>query len=273
MKKLICLLCVISLCCTLPVLGGASHVVIDAEEDALAFAETFFASPYVNESPDGRTLNVEQTEGGWHAVLADPNGALPALTLRFTADGRIAQYENSAYPLPFLDNFTMEEMPVTDNAVMIDMIRDALFPYMNNHACGVFARDGDAVFFSVDNLTEWLGIVMNIGTPKIVAYGDFGTDEACYPGYITHGEAEALAVTALADAYGTGTDLAQNLVLMQGEFILQEHRWTDADVPLPYWFFLFGDETDGLKSQYTALIDAQTGEVLEVHDPSETGNG
>jgi len=273
MKRNFCVLLAVCLLSGIPFAGVAADDPIVSEEDALAFAETFFSSPYVNETQDGRTLSVEQTEGGWRAVLNDPSETLPALTLYFTADGRVAQYQNSAYALPVLEGFTMEEAPSTDNAVMIDAIRDALFPSMNNHACGVYAREGDAVFFVVDNFAEWLGIVTDGDTPKIVAYGDFGADDACYPGYLTRGEAAAAAAAALADAFGADADLEENLVLMQGEFIMQEYRWTDADVPLPYWFFLFGDETDGLKSQYTALIDAETGEVLEIHDPSETGNG
>lgn len=270
LKQRLCVLLAACLCCAATAAAGAA---VGGEEDAAAFVRAFLASPYVDEAPDGRTLTLTQTESGWRAELADPNRALPTLTLCFTADGRIEQYENSAFPPPSLAGFAIENDTPLNRAVAIDRLRDALFPAMDNNACGVYARQGGAEFFAVDNFTSWLGLVPEGDALKVVAYGDFGTGEARYPGYLTRGEAAAVAENALAEAYGTSAGWAEGLRLMQGEFVLQAGHWTDAEVPLPYWFFVFGDEADGLKSQYTALIDAQTGEVLELRDPSETGNG
>ena len=246
---------------------------LDGEADARSFAEMFFASPYVADGLEGRTLTLSQTADGWQAVLAPADSAQPALTLWFTSAGRIQQYQNTDYALPSLDGFAIEPDGSLADAHMLDAIRNALFPYMENNEGGVFAREGDAAFYALDRFSKWIGLVQNAEPPRIIAYGDFGTGAARYPGYLTRAEAVAAGRQALAQAYGLAADEAESFLVMQAEFIMHQGVWTDADVPLPYWFMVFGDPADDYKSQYTALIDAQTGETLELHDPSTSGNG
>ena len=172
---------------------------IESEAAARAFAEAFFASPYVDEPLTGRMLTVAQTQDGWQAALASADEALPTLTVWFTAAGRVQQYENSAYALPPLENMDSHAIPL-DDLRRIDTLRNALFPDMPNNTCGLYAHDGEASFYMLDLSTFWLGLVLNTDTIRLVAYVDLETDAARYPGYLTRGEAAAAAKRALAEA-------------------------------------------------------------------------
>lgn len=244
-------------------------VSIGSEAAARAFAEAFFASPYVNEAPDGRAITVSKTQEGWQAALDSTDGTL---SVSFTEAGRISQYQNEAYPLPTLEGIVTEPIPLND-VRRIDTLRNALFPDMPNNTCGIYASEGDASFYVLDSFTFWLGLVLNTDTIRLVAYTDLETDAARYPGYLTRGEAAAAARRAIAEACGLTAGQTEGLSLLQADFVLQKNVWTDADVPLPYWFIVFGDTADGTKTRYEALIDAQTGDTLELHDPATAGNG
>lgn len=251
----------------------ATGAPLDGAEAARALAEAFFASPYVAETTQGRTLTVSQTESGWQAVLAAPDAQTPTLTLLFATDGRIQQYENSAYPLPTLDGFALEAGGSLEDARKLDALRDALLPCMEYNEGGVYARVGDVAFYALDRFCHWLGLRREGDALRLVAYVDFGTDAARYPGFYTRAEAAAASRQALAEAFGLTAAQTEGFTLQQADFILQQGLWTDATVPLPYWFVVFGDEADNCKSQYEALIDAATGEALELRDPSASGNG
>ncbi len=248
---------------------AAAGITIGSEEAARAFAVAFFALPYVEEPLTGRTLTVAQTQDGWRATLASADGVL---TVSFTAGGRISQYENSAYPLPPISGITVDSLPLY-TVRRIDALRNALFPDMPNNTCGVYARVGDAAYYALDSFTFWLGLVMEAEMTKLVAYVDLETDAARYPGYLTRGEAAEEAKRAIAEGFGLNAKQTETLALLQANFTLQDKAWTDADVPLPYWYLVFGDEADGTKTRYEALIDAETGDMLELHDPASAGNG
>ena len=250
----------------------AANVTIGSEAAARAAAEAFFASPYLNETLDGRVLTLTKIPEGWQAVLAPADEAQPTLTVWLTADGRVQQFENSAYALPTLADMDSQSIPL-DDLRRIDTLRNALFPDMPNNTCGLYARDGEASFYDLDSDTFWLGLVLNTDLIKLVAYVDLETDAARYPGYLTRGEAAAAAKRALAEAYGLTAKQTEGLVLIQSVFTMDARRWTDADVPVPYWFLVLGDEADGTKTRYEALIDAETGDTLELHDPDSVGNG
>ena len=253
--------------------SGAADLYIDSEAAARAFAEALFASPYVRESLEGRTLVISETAYGWKAVLAPIEAPMQKLTLWFSTAGRIQQYQNNAYPLPLLEPFAIGPDDSLADVTMLDALRDALFPEVQNNTGGVYAHSGDAAFYAMDRFSAWIGLVKGTELPRLVSYGDFGTDAAHYAAYLTRGAAVALGRQALAEAYGISQEKAESLELMQAEFIPQAGIWTDADVPLPYWFIVLGDPADDFKTQYSVLIDAETGDVLEHHDPSTFGNG
>jgi len=269
MKKPIALLLAVCLCC---LSGVGCAQTLDDEAAARAFAETFFASPYVDEPLQAHTLAVTQAAYGWQAVLTPDDAALPTLTVWFTADGRVQQFKNSAYALPSIADIDTQ-MVSLDDARRIDTLRNALFPDMPNNECGLYASADGASYYVLDRFTFWLGLIMEPDLIKLVSYIDLQTDAAGYPGMITRGEAVAAARQTIAETYGLSADTVNRLTVTQADFVLQSGIWTDADVPLPYWFVLLADPADSYQSQYNALIDAETGEILECHDPATAGNG
>ena len=280
MKKAVYLLIAVCLCCPLLTASGAelespagsADLSIDNEDDAYRFAEAFFTSPYVDGLSDGCTMTITHAENSWQAVLAPADTSLPTLTLRFAASGRIQQYQNSDYVLPTLDGFSIEEDISFEEINNVDTLR-VLLPHMENNTCAVYAREGNVAYYNVDTFYVWLGLAMGEPTPELVAYCDLETDGARYPGYLSRAEAEEAAKLALAETYGSAAEQADHYKPIQADFVLQEGLWPYPDMPLPYWFLVLGDEAGGLERQYEVLIDAATGEILEINDSAAIGNG
>lgn len=235
---------------------------IQTGEAARAFAESFFASPYVAEPPDGRILTVAQTEDGWMAEAVSSDSSQPALTLLFASDGRIWQYQNEAYPLPALNTFALEaDLPI-DFIHRLDEIRLALFPMMEYAQGGVYARtqDGLTRYCALDDFSTWMVLS---GENRVAGFGDLDGNDVRYGAYLTRREAVAAACAASPEG--------KAYVPVQARFIVEEDS-SRGDAPLvPAWEIVLGESADSTGKQVCVVVDAATGDIVSLQD--EYGNG
>lgn len=243
------------------------------EEAARAFAEAFFASPYVAESLEGRTLTVTRTEDGWRAELA----GTPRLTLLFDFGGHVALYQNADAPLPRLVNGAASVEGIDDTVYARDAMNwvdELTRAYLNRSYDAVccYAAEGDVYAYQLD-LFDCFVYFQARPTLRLLGLGDLSQNACRYEGYLSRGEAVARARDALIAAYGLTREQADTLIVSQTSFNPDGYRALPDDAPIVCWCISFATTPDGKNGAYQAELDAKTGEVLVTRDPTSSGQG
>lgn len=279
--------CIISVAILLVIMGGrsiaeetAAGLSIQTEGQALSFMEDFFASPYVdnpNDNPLFQTVQTESTESGW-ILSFEALDASQTVTLAFDRAGKVAYYSDSSFLLPSLDGVDFSqtapgELPNGDQ--LCRELDKALWQapgiaFIPDSICA-YAYDGEhhAYTFSYNNFERYATFEIAPET-KLLAYGNMQLDDARYGLYLSRGEAIAKARTAFVERLDITAEEAAVLIVSQMDFVTWQNQWSWTDEPhtLPYWHILFTTAENGYNGEYGALIDGDTGMVLEMHDPS-----
>lgn len=244
--------------------------------EAIARGKELFLSAYLDAPADPLSVTAVEAEDGWRVEAALGEAQLALLLSR---DGQMIQYDNSAWPLPPLTNDApsvegVEEIAYAmDVSIAVDDMFRALIGAGFDAVCCYAVDEAKSVCYYRFNETQSFAAIQLEPALRLLAFSDLSARDARYGSYLSCREAEGQARAALAEAFYLSPAEASGLTLRQWDFAVNAERWAEAEVPTLYWFLVLNENADFSGGDYTALIDAVTGETLELHDPSTAGKG
>lgn len=142
-----------------------------------------------------------------------------------------------------------------------------------------FYRGGFQAYFA---RVSYEGMVLEVGQERpgvtVVSEARTAVTPAVTPapGLLKQADAVAVARQALINAYDLSFAEAQRLVVVEPQYIADGSRnWYGLSPTQPYWWVGFRrpQTEERFYADYSVLVDAATGEALQVRDPGNITNG
>ncbi len=271
-------------------------------EDATAFAMAFFSKTCL-ENTDSLTITPVQYGDLW-AVYGENSTDGARHILKFDRNLRINLYLNLNWNTP--DIVPADQLPAFDDpdeaAMALDELLQDVRGYGAETICALGKAEDDNVWVlspddflgDSEHMMESYALVRipESGPWYLLGYGDLNTNGAFYGDYMSRGDAVAIAKERAAELEGMDPAqitvrytrfLYRREVVGEGETLFAPTYWevtleADGLGEDPYNDFVdpvFEDDGSGddKTGWVEVLIDALTGEVLDVLQGSELGNG
>ena len=255
------------------VLNLALPVDLISEEDAVQYARRFFTNAYIQAAGEDDPITVVPRENGWRAYLKDAQGQI-IHSLSFESNGKIAWYQDCGLPLqPPVYTEHNDSLSSAANVCgvsgMLDWASDELLPLESFESVATVEQNGSLFSFFINRRDQYV-LASAEPTPHIVRYINFTLEDVIEP-YLGREDALSLAWEALRKDQNLSESEAQNWECTDANFRFQYSVEGQPSLPGPYWAFVFA-ELDS-ENGYEVLLNAQTGELLQINDPIPLGNG
>lgn len=254
-------------------LNPALPVELNTEEDAMQYARRFFTNAYVQAAGEDSPITVAPRENGWRAYLKDAQGQITH-SLSFESNGKIAWYQDCGQPLQ-PPMFTVHNDRLSDAADacgvsgLLEWFAQELLPMESFESIGTVEQNGSLFSFFINRRDQYV-LASAEPTPHIVRYINFTLEDVIEP-YLGREDALSLAWEALRKDQNLSESEARTWEATDANFRFQHFVDGQPSLPGPYWAFVFArpDAENG----YEVLLNAQTGEVLQINHPIPLGNG
>lgn len=255
------------------VLNLALPVELNTEEEAVRYARRFFTNGYIQAAGEDSPITVTPRENGWRAYLKNAQGQITH-SLSFESTGKIAWYQDcgqSLQPPVFTehDDKLSAAADVCGVSGMLDWASDELLPLESFESHATVEQDGSLFSFFINRKDQYV-LASAEPTPHIVRYINFTLEDIIEP-YLSQEDAIPLAWEALRKDQNLSESEAQNWGLTDANFHFQ--RFVDGQplLPGPYWALIFAEQD--AETGYEVLLNAQTGDVLQIRSAIPLGNG
>lgn len=263
------ILCCLTLLLFLPVAAlGKTITLIDDETTARQFALCFFANPFVDEAVTDGEMQVKRIGEDYHFDVP-ANDRHGALMLRFDAAGVIRQYWNQTWSFPRLTAWDPgwtgvpkdEQDAICDGTETFsrfllsgrfyDLV--ALMRSDENERKGIFTLllNQDEAYMALSAEPLKLYGFLDITCPEAVDYGVA----------VSFVNASVLARSAVADQL---TRDSQTVLSTELPFFNAMGSTAPNGSPIPVWEVLVHVEYTDRNDVYYVILNAQTGEILQV---------
>jgi len=261
------ILCCLTLLLFLPVAAlGETITLIDDETTARQFALCFFANPFVDEAVTDGEMQVKRIGEDYHVDVPDRHGAL---MLRFDAAGVIRQYWNQEWRFPKLTEWDpgWTDVPMEEQDALCDGMETfsrlllsgrfydlvALMRSDENEQKGIFTLllNQDEAYMALSAEPLKLHGFLDITCPEDVDYGVA----------VSFVNASVLARSAVADQL---TRDSQTVLSTELPFFNAMGSTAPNGSPIPVWEVLVHVEYTDRNDVYYVILNAQTGEILQV---------
>lgn len=263
------ILCCLTLLLFLPVAAlGETITLIDDETTARQFALCFFANPFVDEVVTDGEMQVKRIGEDYH-VDVPANDRHGALMLRFDAAGVIRQYWNQTWRFPKLTEWDpgWTDVPMEEQ----DALCDGMETFSRLLLSGRFY---DLVALMRSDENERKGI-FTLLLNQDEAYMALSAEPLKLYGFLDTTQPESIDY-GVAISYVNASVLARSTVAGQLEKDSQTILSTDQPFfnamgstaadgsPIPVWEVLVHVEYTDRNDVYYVILNAQTGEILQV---------
>lgn len=263
------ILCCLTLLLFLPVAAlGEAITLIDDETTARQFALCFFANPFVDEAVTDGEMQVKRIGEDYH-VDVPANDRHGALMLRFDAAGVIRQYWNQTWRFPKLTEWDpgWTDVPMEEQ----DALCDGMETFSRLLLSGRFY---DLVALMRSDENEQKGI-FTLLLNRSEAYLALRAEPLKLYGFLDTTQPESIDY-GVAISYVNASVLARSTVAGQLEKDSQTILSTDQPFfnamgstaadgsPIPVWEVLVHVEYTDRNDVYYVILNAQTGEILQV---------
>lgn len=263
------ILCCLTLLLFLPVAAlGETITLIDDETTARQFALCFFANPFVDEVVTDGEMQVKRIGEDYH-VDVPANDRHGALMLRFDAAGVIRQYWNQTWRFPKLTEWDpgWTDVPMEEQ----DALCDGMETFSRLLLSGRFY---DLVALMRSDENEQKGI-FTLLLNRSEAYLALRAEPLKLYGFLDTTQPESIDY-GVAISYVNASVLARSTVAGQLEKDSQTILSTDQPFfnamgstaadgsPIPVWEVLVHVEYTDRNDVYYVILNAQTGEILQV---------
>lgn len=263
------ILCCLTLLLFLPVAAlGETITLIDDETTARQFALCFFANPFVDEVVTDGEMQVKRIGEDYH-VDVPANDRHGALMLRFDAAGVIRQYWNQEWRFPKLTEWDpgWTDVPMEEQ----DALCDGMETFSRLLLSGRFY---DLVALMRSDENEQKGI-FTLLLNRSEAYLALRAEPLKLYGFLDTTQPESIDY-GVAISYVNASVLARSTVAGQLEKDSQTILSTDQPFfnamgstaadgsPIPVWEVLVHVEYTDRNDVYYVILNAQTGEILQV---------
>lgn len=263
------ILCCLTLLLFLPVAAlGETITLIDDETTARQFALCFFANPFVDEAVTDGEMQVKRIGEDYH-VDVPANDRHGALMLRFDAAGVIRQYWNQTWRFPRLTAWDpgWTDVPMEEQ----DALCDGMETFSRLLLSGRFY---DLVALMRSDENEQKGI-FTLLLNRSEAYLALRAEPLKLYGFLDTTQPESIDY-GVAISYVNASVLARSTVAGQLEKDSQTILSTDQPFfnamgstaadgsPIPVWEVLVHVEYTDRNDVYYVILNAQTGEILQV---------
>ena len=263
------ILCCLTLLLFLPVAAlGETITLIDDETTARQFALCFFANPFVDEAVTDGEMQVKRIGEDYH-VDVPANDRHGALMLRFDAAGVIRQYWNQTWRFPKLTEWDpgWTDVPMEEQ----DALCDGMETFSRLLLSGRFY---DLVALMRSDENEQRGI-FTLLLNRSEAYLALRAEPLKLYGFLDTTQPESIDY-GVAISYVNASVLARSTVAGQLEKDSQTILSTDQPFfnamgstaadgsPIPVWEVLVHVEYTDRNDVYYVILNAQTGEILQV---------
>ena len=263
------ILCCLTLLLFLPVAAlGETITLIDDETTARQFALCFFANPFVDEVVTDGEMQVKRIGEDYH-VDVPANDRHGALMLRFDAAGVIRQYWNQTWRFPKLTEWDPDwtDVPMEEQ----DALCDGMETFSRLLLSGRFY---DLVALMRSDENEQKGI-FTLLLNRSEAYLALRAEPLKLYGFLDTTQPESIDY-GVAISYVNASVLARSTVAGQLEKDSQTILSTDQPFfnamgstaadgsPIPVWEVLVHVEYTDRNDVYYVILNAQTGEILQV---------
>lgn len=263
------ILCCLTLLLFLPVAAlGKTITLIDDETTARQFALCFFANPFVDEVVTDGEMQVKRIGEDYH-VDVPANDRHGALMLRFDAAGVIRQYWNQTWRFPKLTEWDpgWTDVPMEEQ----DALCDGMETFSRLLLSGRFY---DLVALMRSDENEQKGI-FTLLLNRSEAYLALRAEPLKLYGFLDTTQPESIDY-GVAISYVNASVLARSTVAGQLEKDSQTILSTDQPFfnamgstaadgsPIPVWEVLVHVEYTDRNDVYYVILNAQTGEILQV---------
>lgn len=254
-------------------LHPALPVELNSEEDAMQYARRFFTNAYVQAAGEDSPITVTPCETGWRAYLKDAQGQTTH-SLSFERDGKIAWYQDCGQPLQppmFTEHNDRLFATAEDRGVLgtLEWFSQELLPLESFESIATVEQDGSLFTFFINRKDQYV-LASSVPTPHIVRYINFTLEDVIEP-YLGQEDALSLAWEALRKGQSLSESESQNWEATDANFRFQRFVDGQPSLPGPYWAFVFA-EPDA-ENGYEVLLNAQTGDILQITYPIPLGNG
>lgn len=263
------ILCCLTLLLFLPVAAlGKTITLIDDETTARQFALCFFANPFVDEAVTDGEMQVKRIGEDYH-VDVPANDRHGALMLRFDDAGVIRQYWNQEWRFPKLTEWDpgWTDVPMEEQ----DALCDGMETFSRLLLSGRFY---DLVALMRSDENEQRGI-FTLLLNRSEAYLALRAEPLKLYGFLDTTQPESIDY-GVAISYVNASVLARSTVAGQLEKDSQTILSTDQPFfnamgstaadgsPIPVWEVLVHVEYTDRNDVYYVILNAQTGEILQV---------
>lgn len=263
------ILCCLTLLLFLPVAAlGETITLIDDETTARQFALCFFANPFVDEAVTDGEMQVKRIGEDYH-VDVPANDRHGALMLRFDDAGVIRQYWNQEWRFPKLTEWDpgWTDVPMEEQ----DALCDGMETFSRLLLSGRFY---DLVALMRSDENEQKGI-FTLLLNRSEAYLALRAEPLKLYGFLDTTQPESIDY-GVAISYVNASVLARSTVAGQLEKDSQTILSTDQPFfnamgstaadgsPIPVWEVLVHVEYTDRNDVYYVILNAQTGEILQV---------
>lgn len=263
------ILCCLTLLLFLPVAAlGETITLIDDETTARQFALCFFANPFVDEAVTDGEMQVKRIGEDYH-VDVPANDRHGALMLRFDDAGVIRQYWNQEWRFPKLTEWDpgWTDVPMEEQ----DALCDGMETFSRLLLSGRFY---DLVALMRSDENEQRGI-FTLLLNRSEAYLALRAEPLKLYGFLDTTQPESIDY-GVAISYVNASVLARSTVAGQLEKDSQTILSTDQPFfnamgstaadgsPIPVWEVLVHVEYTDRNDVYYVILNAQTGEILQV---------
>ena len=272
------------------------------EGDVYDTAERVFEAEWMPK--DVRITLLEEGEGLWniHAKSTKSNDILAYMQIDGDNDDLVIYYRKASYKLPLLNRLGDQRLPEdswTEKEIRWaeEVFRTFRGSFSNEFPTNCVARmdDGCCLFsFGPGPAAEAVMMIKfpeeQDSIPELMAYVDMNFNwNVCYDCYISLGEAYETAYAACREKWSNLPE--DHLVMGDSGFLLFDtadyYDEDEEDLPKiltePLWVIVIEDQRadPSLKSYdpsvsffaYPVLIDPASGNVIEIREPEEKGNG
>lgn len=256
-----------------PNLNSALPVELNTEADAEQYARHFFTNEYIQAAGADSPITVASRENGWRAYLGDAQGQITH-SLSFESNGKIAWYQDCGQPLQ-TPTFTEHDDKLSNAADvcgvsgMLDWAAVVLLPLESFESIATVEQDGSLFSFFINRKDQYV-LASAEPTPHIVRYINFTLQDIIEP-YLSQEDAIPLAWEALRKDQNLAESEKQNWGLTDADFHFQRFVDGQPSLPGPYWALIFAEQD--AETGYEVLLNAQTGDVLQIRSAIPLGNG
>lgn len=263
------ILCCLTLLLFLPVAAlGETITLIDDETTARQFALCFFANPFVDEAVTDGEMQVKRIGQDYH-VDVPANDRHGALMLRFDDAGVIRQYWNQEWRFPKLTEWDpgWTDVPMEEQDALCDGMETFSRLLLSGRFYDLVAlmrsdeNEQKGIFTLLLNRSE---AYLALRAEPLKLYGFLDTTQ---PESIDYGVAISYvnaSVLARSTVAGQLTRDSQTVLSTELPFFNAMGSTAPNGSPIPVWEVLVHVEYTDRNDVYYVILNAQTGEILQV---------